>query len=316
MIRAKRFISIAVALFAFIVFVLAFAACTKQQQTTDGDYEFVFTGSGVFSDGNEYNVTITGNKDKDKTFDLRVEEMPALELDGTWVYVENKGYKLYFNDSGGSFVYSKYDTQSKEFSFKYSLNLGGGLGQTKVTMTCLDEKFSSVYDGVGLPPIPPTFTGYGWGGAKGVNKYTCTLICNEDGTCVSITDTAGIDPRYGTWEYNEETNVYSFEFEEEVYPSNYIRPRPEDNKQSYLHGYGVLKDLEEGHTEYVQYMPVEDFDEQPQFTTSTWYYDENGNKVETPFETTYDEETKTYTLIYEAMAKRFLDRIVTYTLED
>ena len=54
----------------------------------------------------------------------------------------------------------------------------------------------------------------------------------------------------------------------------------------------------------------------PQFTTSAYWIDENGEQVWYDFKTTYDEETKTYTLYYEAYSKGLQNRVVTYTVDE
>lgn len=277
-----------------------------------GDYEFVFEGGGVFADSVNYHVSITGNKDADQTFVLRVEEMPMLEMTGNWVLVEHKGYKLYFDDSEGSFAYSRYDASTKDFTVKYNLNLGGGQGRAKVVLTYKDEAFSSEYDGEGLPPLPPTFSGHGW---LGSNRHDCVLYCYEDGTCVSVTDKAGVPDRKGTYTYDAETNVYSFTFEDESshYPANYIKTDEEGNTY-YDMVYTALVTDDPSKGIYSTWLPTADGF--PQFTTGAWYLNEQGEKVEYEFKTTYDEATKTYTLYYEAYSKGLLHRVVTYTVED
>lgn len=312
----RRYLLAAVLAFVFVC--LSCAACVPTSVPGPSDsYEFVFNGTGVFADGNEYDIVIHGNDDAGKTFRLGVDQIPALELDGTWVFVEGKGYKLYFNDTSETYVYTRYDPQTKEFSFQYTLNLSGGLGEAKVKMTAKDEAFAAEYDGKGLPAHPPTFTGVGWGGGSGTMAVASTLVCNEDGTCISIASETGAPNRTGTWTYDEARNVYSFVFDDETYPTNYLKPHPESGKSSWRHSYGAIFSSEAGNSKYIDYIVVEDFETQPQFTDATWHYDENGEKVYIPFETTYDEATKTYTLIYEALAKNmFLDRIVTYTVDE
>lgn len=285
---------------------------TKTPEQTGGDYEFVFEGGGVFTDGVNYHVNITGNKDADKTFTLSVKEFPMLVMSGKWVFVEHKGYKLYFDDNEGSFAYSRYNADTKEFTVKYNLNLGGGQGRAKVVLTYKDEAFSSEYDGEGLPPLPPTFTGHGW---NGTNRHDCILYCYEDGTCVSVTDKAGVPNRNGTYTYDPVTNVYSFEFEDESshYPANYISTDKNGNT-TYRMEYCVLRGDDPSKGNYRADLPTSEG--YPQFTTSAWYYDEAGQKVEYEFKTTYDEATKTYTLYYEAYSKALQHRVVTYTVDD
>lgn len=317
--KIKKSKSILTALLAAVLACTAFTACVPAEPDLppEDGYEFVFSGTGVFADGNEYSVYIYGNDDAGKTFRLGVEEIPALELDGTWVYVEGKGYKLYFNDASETYVYTKYDVAAQQFSFKYTLNLSGGLGEAKVELFAKDEAFASVYDGKGLPAHPPTFTGVGWGGGGGTMAVASTLVCNEDGTCISIASETGAPNRTGKWTYEEARNVYSFVFDDETYPSNYIKSHPDSGKLSWRHSYGAVFSSEAGSSDYIDYIVMEDFEEQPQFIDSTWYYGDDGEKVVIPFETTFDEATQTYTLIYEALAKNmFLTRIVTYTVDE
>lgn len=285
---------------------------TENTGNTNGEYEFVFEGGGVFTDGVNYHVNIVGNKDADKTFTLSVEEFPMLVMTGNWVFVEHKGYKLYFDDTEGSFAYARYNADTKEFTVKYNLNLGGGQGRTKVVLTCKDEAFSSEYDGEGLPPLPPTFSGHGW---NGTNRHDCILYCYEDGTCVSVTDKAGVPDRKGTYTYDAETNVYSFEFEDESshYPANYIQTDADGNT-FYRLDYCVFRGDDPSKGNFRASIPTTDGF--PQFTTGAWYFNEAGEKVEYEFKTTYDEATKTYTLYYEAYSKGLQHRVVTYTVED
>lgn len=289
------------------------AACASEK--SEDNSEFVFKGSGKFGDGNDYHITLVGNKDDEKSFLLTVDEIPMLELGGTWVMVENKGYKLYLDDTDGTYVYTRYNPATKEFSAKFNLNLSGGLGRSKVALTYRDEEFAKEYDGKGLPMHPPTFTGYGWAGLWSKTKYDCSLICREDGTCVSITDKTGVPNRNGVYTYDEETNVFSFEFEDEVYQSNYLNSNAYTGFDlAYIHCYGSAMN-DDGVTGWVEYYDATK--EMPKFNTCTWHYDkETGEKVVIDFKTTYDEATKTYSLIYEAFAKGFVDRLVTYTVED
>ena len=296
-----------------LVFISSFlvASCGTNDKPNSPNYEFYFEGGGVFSDNVDYHVTLVGNKDKDKTLLLKVKEMPALELTGHWVLVENKGYKVYFDDSDNSFAYSRYDVNTKTFTIKYKLNLGGGQGRNKITLNYKDENFANYYDGEGLPPLPPTFTGYGW---NGTNRHDCILSCFEDGTCVSITDKSGVPNRLGTYKYDTATNTYSFEFENEEshYPANYITNI--DGVQYYRYDWTVLGGNDPTIASHRENLPLsEGF---PQFTNKAFYYNENNEKVWFDFKTTYDETTKTYDLYYEAYSKGLQVRHVTYTVDD
>lgn len=94
----------------------------KPGGTVTADYEFVFTGTTEI-DNNEYHVSVYGNKDEEKSITLKIEELPMVELTGSWIFVEEKGYKIYFDDATSSFAYTKYDPAEKLFSFNYNLNL-------------------------------------------------------------------------------------------------------------------------------------------------------------------------------------------------
>lgn len=233
-----------------------------------GSYEFDFVGSGEYNDGNEYTIHIRGSE-TDDTFALTIDELSIFELDGTYVYVENKGYKLYFEDVGNQFTYTDYDTATQTFSFRYNLDLGEALGTRRIEFTYSDPDFNSVYDGEGLGPTPPTFEGSGWGGYLGQFEIApATIRCYEDGTA-SFTATAvtAVDPKTGTWEYDADTNTYHLYFPPQSFAnSSYIREIDGVNHYATVHG------------QYdVQY-------------TST------SGQTLTDFYTEYDEATGTYTL--------------------
>lgn len=295
------------------------AACAPDNPDTPKpsvDYEFVFEGGGLFSDGVTYHVSIYGNKDANQSFTLHVDEMPILTLTGNWVLEQGKGYKLYFNDTNKSFAYSRFNEDTKEFTLKYNLNLGGGQGMSKVVLTCKDEAFAEEYDGVGLPPLPPTFSGHGW---NKTNKYDCVLYCYEDGTCLSVTNRTGVPNRSGTYTYDAEKNQYSFEFEDER--DNYLPDYFEKDelgrdvpRYDYCVFMGDDPTLGPDKLGYRRNLPYEDGF--PRFNTGAYYYTDDGEKHEYDFVTTYDEETKTYTLYYEAFAKVLMHRVVTYTVDD
>lgn len=313
-----RKISTFLALSALLLPVMLFGACAPEGQggteTESGDPAFVYEGGGVFADGVNYHIVLTGNNDTDKTFVLKVKEMPMLELGGNYVYVENKGYKFYFNDTDKSFAYARYDAGTKEFTLKYNLNLGGGQGRSKVVLNCKDEAFAASYDGEGLPPLPPTFSGHGW---NGTNRHDCVLYCYEDGTCVSITDKAGVPNRSGTYTYDAATNVYSFEFEDESshYPANYLTQCP-DGHTAYRLDYCVFRGDDPSTGNYRSTLCSVDEGGFPDFTKSAFWVDESGERHTFEFKTTYDEATKTYTLYYEAYSKGLQCRVVTYTVDD
>ena len=169
---------------------------TPTQMADSSDYEFVFTGaSSEFAGGRTMNVSIYGLKDEDRTLELRVAEFPQILIQGCYVFVEGKGYKLYFEDASEVFVYTQYRTDDSTFHFKYTLDMGSTLGSVRMAFSCRDDGFAAEYDGEGLGRTPPTFFG------QDVN-----LVCREDGTCTS-------DKRTGTWEYDEANNQYLFHFD-------------------------------------------------------------------------------------------------------
>lgn len=161
-------------------------------------YEFVFSGEGDFSQngGQERHLNIEVYGNEDESVVLRVEQLPQIQIYGTWVLVENKGYKIYFEDAASTYVYCAYDESAGTHSFHYSCDFGT-VGTTEVTFTYSDPDFE--YDGVGLGAHPPIVAGQG-------RSSGTTLTCNEDGTVV-------VGSRTGTWEYLEETDQYHFTFD-------------------------------------------------------------------------------------------------------
>ena len=207
-----------VALLVVLVLVVTALACLvvgctptnppePEKPKDTNDYEFVFKGASDFK-GTTYNIVVYGNKDAENSITVGVEEIPEVTSGGRWVLVANKGYKIYFDDSNETFVYTKFDAATKELSFNYNVVLGNAYGSAKVNFKYKSDSFAATYDGVGLGPVPPTFTGKADGGAMIVNV---TLSCFEDGTCVSAYSTRS--HRKGTWSYDAETNTYNFEFE-------------------------------------------------------------------------------------------------------
>lgn len=172
---------------------------TAGQQLTGGE-EFVFTGFGTFQRSEQdlardLDITITGYK-SDGSVVLKVAQMPQIEYTGRWVLVENKGYKIYFDDADATFVYVRYNPETGVHTFHYPCNFGT-VGTTNVEFTYADSDFS--YDGIGLGLHPPVISGIS---IKGLTNLTC----NEDGTLVA-------GSRTGTWEYLEKENVYHFHFD-------------------------------------------------------------------------------------------------------
>ncbi|MBO4990016.1 MAG: hypothetical protein J6D37_06755 [Clostridia bacterium] len=303
----RKTTAIVLSLFLCSGAMLNLCACNGEAtKEPESPYEFVFTGSTVIAD-QTYHLTVYGNKDEDKTFDLRVAEMPVAELNGTWVYVEGKGYKLYFDDTNSTFVYTKYDTATNEFSFKYTLNIGdtnGGSG--KAVFTYKDEAFAKKYDGEGLGAVPPTFTGYSsYIGAMFAlhEPVKCILTCYEDGTCTSIStnEVKFASPRNGTWSYDSAKNSYHFTFEAEPYGLN-----EEGTATYWKYSQPIGTSLEDS---AANWMPFDGY----------WV---SGPITEIPgneYETYYDAETNTYYLCFEhgfSGFGEFADRYVAYTPED
>ena len=153
---------------------------------------------------------ITGNKDG--TLLVTIEELPRLSMDGTWVLVENKGYKVYLNDGNGTYAYTKYDDTSDTFSFSTAIATGN-YGSPVVEFTYVDPAF--VYDGEGLGRKPPLFVVSGYNGAVFLQEGNIT--CGEDGTFISASSGGTwwcYDRNEGTWIYNEEQDQYELTFNE------------------------------------------------------------------------------------------------------
>lgn len=196
------------------VCMIFFAGCgasggQKEAALPEGT-EFIFNGTTEANTGRTLNVSITGADDGSLT--LSVEEIPMLEVDGHWTFEEGKGYKVYLDDGSGTFSFSQYDTEKKEFDLSMSLDLGS-YGEQKVGFTFPNAAFADSYDGVGLGKTPPSFKmTNGWGG--GIQEGSGKLACNEDGTVTATaTCAAGIFiERTGSWVYDEANNCYEIEF--------------------------------------------------------------------------------------------------------
>lgn len=235
-----------------------------------GEYLFDFVGSAQYEDGEEYTFRIRAPKEGDGSFLLTIDELHQFELGGTYTYVENKGYKLYFDDIDGQFAYSSYDPETKEFSVKYTLDLGEMLGKRRVTFTAKDEDFAEIYDGEGLGVTPPTFEGGGWGGYKAQFVIEpAKLTCYEDGTAVfTATAVTAVDTKTGTWDYDAETNTYHFWFPPQTFANTSNVEVQEDGTIGY----------------------------QTVYSEGVWRYDSYSEQTATDFYTTYDEATGTYNL--------------------
>lgn len=338
----KKLILLLTTVILIVSALVTFAGCSENKQdsekkgeTDQSDYEFVFVGSSSeFNDGRELNVSIYGNKDEGKTFNMRVKELPQINIKGKWVFVENKGYKLYFEDGADSYVYSSYDTTSKNFGFTYTLNCGEIVGSSNIKFAYKDEKFANTYDGIGLGKRPPVFDTVGIY-ALACGNNTGKLSCNEDGTFIA---TAGGSTRKGTWTYDEDRNEYTFNFEfdsnyNEGYKLDFIKAdgtwgRPGDGILEYqfqdAEGHMSCFNVDDLKLVYTKGQ-VAHYDEELDMyyyyvnndeTTDPIYYqiitDEFGNKTMNPMpicKTTYDETNGTYTLKFE-LAVRIYDLFI------
>lgn len=279
----------------------------NKDEKDDNDYEFVFKGTTEIA-GKTYNITLYGNKDEEKSVLLKIAELSTAEISGSYIFVENKGYKIYFDDANESFVYTKYNPQTKQFSFNYTLTIGSNGANGKVAFTYTDEQFASEYDGEGLGNVPPTFTGYttyvGAMFALG-EPVQCLLTCYEDGTCVSIStnEVKFATARNGTWLYDNDSNVYTFNFEDEPFSANTETGSPYW-KFTKTVGECSMEDAAENWT--------------TREGTGICYWD-NTTTTETPgntFSTVYDEKTNTYYLLFEhgiSAFGEFADRYVSWS---
>lgn len=150
-----------------------FAGCTPDEPTPPPGpvetYEFDFVGSGEYNDGKEYTVHIRGSE-ADDTFALTIDELSVFELDGTYTFVDGKGYKLYFEDVGDQFTYTDYDTATQTFSFRYNLDLGEALGSRRIelpTPTPISPRYTTAKGSVPRPrPLRAAAGAAIWGSSK------------------------------------------------------------------------------------------------------------------------------------------------------
>lgn len=207
--KRNRIMSLVLSLALAFALCLGLAGCGACQQDDSpigggSENEFVFTGTGTATNGRTLSFVITG--DPDGSLEVTVEEIPVLHLPGHWTFVENKGYKIYFDDGTGTFEYTRYDTETGEFYFTTTVSTGS-YGTPEVTFTYQDESFAETYDGIGLGRRPPVFNLYGWyGGRLG---WDGIIRCAEDGTFIATARPERSETRTGTWTYDEETDTYS-----------------------------------------------------------------------------------------------------------
>lgn len=180
--------------------------------TPAGDYEFVFTGTVETNTGRTFTLEMNGNKDDAQSLTLTVKEMPALSMTGHWVFVENKGYKVYLDDTLGTYAYSRYNPDTKTYSVMFDYDLGN-FGQPRAVLTYSDPDFANSYDGVGLGTKPPIFALTGYTTYKHYSYGS--LVCSEDGTVSATLTNTGAGwyfNRSGNWVYDEAADEYVIEF--------------------------------------------------------------------------------------------------------
>ncbi|MDR0856749.1 MAG: hypothetical protein LBM78_05010 [Clostridiales bacterium] len=179
-------------------------ACTKD---TTPAYAFVFTGSAEIGDVT-YDIELTA--DKDNTFKLVASGFEDLPLEGTYEFVEAKGYIFRFNDAGDTEIKTHYSETLKEFYFYYDLDLGSATGAGKARMSLPDAAF--VCDG----------EDWGWPFSFGYtnenvllagNTVETSILCKADGTAIASASCAiiAVPSREGTWTYDAAANQYAFE---------------------------------------------------------------------------------------------------------
>lgn len=314
----------------------ATAAPTVAPTADASQYEFVFTGSSDgFKDGRTLNLTIYGNMDN--TITLKVAELRQIQLGGTWVKVDHKGYKIYFDDPLETYIYTRFDEATNTLAFDYTFDCGNQ-GKAGMEFTYVSEAFGADYDGVGMDRKPPEFKARLYAsGQRGVSEGT--LTCREDGTFKT-------GSRTGTWDYDAALNQYNFHFEPDL-GYNTLFHLDECNGHTVV-GYGGIGDgiLEwqfgyPGWTIYFnlgELIPLNDpalsnytYDEE----TGVYTFmvpDENGNDVVVDYtiqdingtlmpvfmpecHTTYDAETNTYSMYWETASGKFGLAYGTYTPE-
>lgn len=192
------------------------AASTQQAEVDTSEYEFVFEGEVETATGRTFTLEMMGNKDADQTLSLTVKEMPALNLSGTWTFTENKGYKIFLDDATGTFAYSRYNPETKEFTVTFDYDMGN-FGQPRAVLTYVDEAFADSYDGEGLGVKPPTFA------LEGYTTYSHygygTIVCAEDGSVSAQLTNTGAGwyfNRNGNWTYDEAENTYDIVFTDDT----------------------------------------------------------------------------------------------------
>ena len=221
--------------------------------------EFKFTGAATINDV-EYNVTVTGNKDDEKSFTLAVAELPGNIIKGNYEIVEGKGYRLTFLDSKRTEVKVKYAQAEKEFYFTYSLDLGTVLGAGEVKFTYKNENFildttpDEIWD---FEPF--SFTG-GLNQVMGVDAtLDVTVSCEEGGKFKGVgkCNLSAVKDFTGTYTYDKTANAYTFVFDTESekfpYPDKKVTTTYDEATKTYSFECPVTVVLAEA---YVPFMNV------------------------------------------------------------
>lgn len=199
--RKKSFGILLVGIFMLITLM----ACKPTEKPDPVEsHVFEFAGNLVVNEVT-YKTTLLGYDDE--SFELEVDGFDPIP--GTYEIIGGKGYVFYFHDYTESIKKTSWDQATKEFSLKYTIDLGSSRGKGEAILTCKDETFVET-DANEWPFIPFTF--YGETQVMGIADVTTTITMFEDGTAsVTGTTTAGVfSARDGVWEFDSETNVYKF----------------------------------------------------------------------------------------------------------
>lgn len=238
----------------------------------------------------EFMVTLND----DGTLLLTSNEIETLETSGHWTLVANKGYKVYFEDRFNTYCYGSYSSSTKDHSFNYNLELGIG-SFVDITFKMHDEGFASTYDGIGIEGKPIVFTSTGW--CHDNTLLTSYLWCYEDGTAMTFSYfnvPIMVMKRTATYNYDKVNHQFSFTFNDE----------PMDNALSYDEATG--KDA--GKKCYRHYLGPNDVYE-------TYPCDEEIPVFTKNVTSTYNQETKTYTIDYTAICCSYVDWTGTFVGE-
>lgn len=200
------------------------AGCSENSTNKNSEdfskYRFVFKGAGTTQTGRKLHFRIYGNDDK--TLKFSTLEVAALSFDGTWEFVDGKGYKFTFGDSYETFKFTRYQSEKKRFIFDADFDFGNAYGDVACKFSYVDESF--VYDGTGFEEDPPIFItnesnapGISGKIKFGENKFIYRGSPNTGGWDES---------RSGTWEYDSAKNVYHLNFNDTTFKG--VAPRDFD----------------------------------------------------------------------------------------